>query len=110
MAFDPFFSPSIIQDLQMDGIACVEFRQSLENYNPACVKLEELLIERKFRHGGHPVLRWMAGNVVTHTDGRGYKMPSRKKSTEKIDGIAAVLMALGLAIAEPAPTFTVEAW
>ena len=45
-------------------------------------------------HGGHPVLRWMAGNVSIDTDATGNWKPSKKKSIEKIDGIVALIMAI----------------
>lgn len=46
------------------------------------------------RHGGHPVLRWMADNVTVTSDSNGNIKPDKKKSTEKIDGIVALVMAL----------------
>jgi phage terminase large subunit-like protein len=45
-------------------------------------------------HGGHPLLRWMADNVVIETNADGAIKPSKKHSTEKIDGIAALVTAL----------------
>ena len=49
-------------------------------------------------HGGNPVLRWMAGNVVAEVDAAENIKPSKKKSTEKIDGIVALIMGLDRAI------------
>jgi phage terminase large subunit-like protein len=51
------------------------------------------------RHGGNPVLRWMVGNVATTQDPAGNIKPDRQKSTEKIDGIVATVMAIGRAMA-----------
>jgi phage terminase large subunit-like protein len=45
-------------------------------------------------HGGNPVLRWMAGNVVIETDDAGNIKLTKAKSKEKIDGIVATVMAL----------------
>ena len=53
-----------------------------------------LLMEGKIIHGGHPVLRWMAGNVVVDTDPAGNIKVTKAKSKEKIDGIVAAIMAL----------------
>jgi len=101
LAFDPYNATQLANELEYDGFRVVKFLQSINGYNESCCKLEALLNEKQLRHGGDPVLRWMVGNVSLHTDGRGYKMPSRKKSTEKIDGVAALCMALGSAITEP---------
>jgi phage terminase large subunit-like protein len=48
----------------------------------------------RLRHGGDPVLRWMASNTVAETDPAGNQKPSKKLSTERIDGIAALVNAL----------------
>jgi phage terminase large subunit-like protein len=49
----------------------------------------------------HPVLRWMASNVAVETDAAGNLKPSKKKSTERIDGIVAGVMAQGRALLQP---------
>lgn len=45
-------------------------------------------------HCGHPVMRWMAGNVVVDRDPAENIKPTKAKSPEKIDGIVAAIMAL----------------
>ncbi len=59
---------------------------------------EKLVVSGKLRHGGNPVLRWMASNVAVEIDPAGNLKPSKKKSTERIDGIVAGIMALGRAL------------
>ena len=54
----------------------------------------KLLMEGRIIHGGNPVLRWMAGNVVIDTDPAGNIKVTKAKSKEKIDGIVAAIMAL----------------
>jgi phage terminase large subunit-like protein len=60
-------------------------------------ELERLVLAGKIRHGGHPLLRWAASNVVVQTDPAGNIKPSKDKSTERIDPIVALVMALGRA-------------
>ena len=48
--------------------------------------------------GGHPVLRWMMDNIFVRTDPAGNIKPDKEKSTEKIDGAVATVMALDRAI------------
>ena len=64
-------------------------------------ELEKLVVSGKLRHGGHPVLRWMASNVAVELDAAGNLKPSKKKSTERIDGIVAAIMGIGRAILQP---------
>jgi phage terminase large subunit-like protein len=61
-------------------------------------ELEKLVMGRQLFHGGNPVLRWMAGNVTVERDAAGNIKPSKKKSTERVDGIVALAMALGRAM------------
>ena len=61
---------------------------------PGMKELYKLLLEGKIIHGGNPVLKWMAGNVVAEVDAAENIKPSKKKSTEKIDGIVAWIMGL----------------
>ena len=61
---------------------------------PPTKEFYKLLMEGRISHGGHPVMRWMAGNVVVDTDPAGNIKPTKAKSPEKIDGIVAAIMAL----------------
>ena len=61
--------------------------------------LEALVMGRKLHHGGNPILRWMASNVAIESDPAANIKPSKKKSTEKIDGIVATVMAIARATA-----------
>ena len=51
--------------------------------------------ENKIEHFGNPVLRWMLASTLVKTDPAGNIKPDKEKSTQKIDGIVASIMALG---------------
>lgn len=57
-------------------------------------ELERSLLSLKIRHGGHPVLRWMADNMAVSQDPAGNFKPDKKSSQGKIDGIVALVMAI----------------
>ena len=61
-------------------------------------ELMKLTLEKKIAHGGHPVMRWMADNIFIRTDPAGNIKADKEKSTEKIDGVIALVMALDRAI------------
>ena len=65
---------------------------------PPTAELERLIKRREFHHGGHPVLTWNARNVTVRKDPAGSIKPDKEKSTERIDGIVAVINALGRAM------------
>ena len=66
--------------------------------SPPTKELMKLVLEEKIAHGGHPVLRWMMDNIYIRTDPAGNIKPDKEKSTEKIDGAVATVMALDRAI------------
>lgn len=80
---------------------CQGIAQTTTALNAPSKELERLLGLRRLRHGGHPVLRWMADNVEATRDGGGNIKPDRAKSKEKIDGIAALVDALAVSLAKP---------
>ena len=57
-----------------------------------------LVLERKLNHGGHPVLRWNMDNAFVRTDPAGNLKIDKERSTEKVDGAVALVMALDLAL------------
>ena len=66
--------------------------------SPPTKELMKLVLEEKIAHGGHPVLRWMVDNVTVRTDPAGNVKMDKAKSTERIDGAVAMVMALDRAI------------
>ena len=95
IAIDPWNSTQLALQLQGDGFEVVTFGQGFRDMTAPTKELEKLVMSGKLHHGGHPVLRWMASNVAVETDAAGNLKPSKKKSTERIDGIVATIMALG---------------
>ena len=98
IAIDRWNSTHLQRQLMDDGFEIVPFGQGYASMSSPTKELERLVIEGAFRHGDHPVLRWMAGNVMVEMDSAGNLKPAKDKSTEKIDGIVATVMALGRAM------------
>ncbi len=94
LACDRWNATQLITDLEGDGFTIVPMGMGFKEQSPPMKELYKLLLEGKFIHGGNPVLRWMAGNIVAEIDAAENIKPSKKKSTEKIDGIVAWIMAL----------------
>ena len=90
---DRWNATQLITDLEGDGFTMVPIGMGFKDMSPGMKELYKLLLEGKIIHGGNPVLRWMAGNVVAEIDAAENIKPSKKKSTEKIDGIVAWIVA-----------------
>ena len=76
----------------------VHFGQGYKDMNPATKELMKLTLEKRIKHGGHPVLRWMMDNVFVRQDPAGNIKPDKEKITEKIDAVVALIMAPDRAI------------
>ena len=94
--FDPWNASYITQGLMKDGIKMIEFRQSVMNFNEPSREFESLIRSRKLYHGNHPVLNWMADNVMTTTDHAGNIKPAKPDHgvPMKIDGVVAAIMSV----------------
>jgi phage terminase large subunit-like protein len=95
LGYDRWNATQLATEFTEDGAACIVVPQTFAGLGPGWRELERLILDHKLDHGGHPVLRWMAGNVEVETDGSGNQKPSKAKSSERIDGIAALDMAIG---------------
>lgn len=100
IAFDRWNAQEISTRLLEDGLPLVEFQQNTRAYHPAMQELERAYVAGNFRHGGDPVLQWCASNLVAYTDLNMCMKPSKKKSADKIDDMATLLMAMGTKLAE----------
>lgn len=98
IAFDRWGAVQMVQNLEGLGFTVVPFGQGYKDMSPPTKELMKLTLEKKIAHGGHPVLRWMMDNIYVRTDPAGNIKPDKEKSTEKIDGAVALIMALDRAI------------
>ena len=109
IGYDRWNATQLVTDLVADGANMVAISQTHAGLSAGWRELEKAILEHKLRHGGHPILRWMAGNVEVETDAAGNQKPSKSRSTERIDGIVALDMAIGRLIVH-ADEADVEPW
>ena len=94
IAFDPHGATQITQHLADAGFTVIDFDQRMNSMSPPSKEFLRIILRGQFRHGDNPVLTWMADNVTARMDSNEQIKPDKKKSTEKIDGIVAAIMAL----------------
>lgn len=94
IAFDPHLAQQVMGPLNDDGFPVVAMRQGWVTMAPAIKELERAIVGGKFRHGGHPVLRWNFDNIAVETDKAGNKSFHKGKSRDRIDGAVASAMAV----------------
>jgi phage terminase large subunit-like protein len=92
--FDRWGAQDFINDAQGEGFVVVNFGQGFQSMSPPTKELLKLVINGKIVHAANPILRWMASNVVVSTDPTSAIKPAKDKSSEKIDGIVALIMGI----------------
>lgn len=98
IAFDRWGAVQMVQNLEGMGFTVVPFGQGFSSMSPPTKELMKLVLEQRIAHGGHPILRWNMDNICIRTDPAGNIKADKAKSTEKIDGAIALIMALDRAI------------
>ena len=98
IAYDRYKPTQIILKLMDDRLTMIPFGQGFKDMSPPTKELFTLVLKNKIIHNMHPVLRWNFDNVCVETDAAENIKPSKKRSTERIDGAVATVMALDRAI------------
>jgi phage terminase large subunit-like protein len=76
------------------GLVMVKHGQGFYDMPPALDGVEAELLNKRIRHGSHPVLNWNAANAVAEKNAAGERKLEKSKSTGRIDGIVALCMAM----------------
>lgn len=101
VAYDRMFASYLSQRIEAElGVERIEFGQTVVNYTEPCQLLERLIAQGRMRHNGNPVLSWCLGNTSLHIDSGQRMRPVKPKRGDhrRIDGTAAMLMGLALAL------------
>jgi phage terminase large subunit-like protein len=99
---DPYNAKKLAEELlNVEGLPVEYIRQGYLSLSDPTKTLHELIMARKIRHGGNPILRWHASNAVARRDAAGNIKLDKEKSRRKIDGMAALVNAVGAAILHP---------
>lgn len=98
IAHDRWNATMMVQTLEDDGFTMVPFGQGFKDMSPPTKELMRIVLEHRLCHGGHPVLRWNMDNAFVRTDPAGNLKLDKEKSTEKVDGAVALVMALDRAM------------
>ena len=105
---DPYNAKKLAEELlNNEGLPVAYHRQGYLSLSDPTKTLHELIMGGKLRHNGHPILRWHASNAVVRRDAAGNIKLDKEKLRRKIDGMAALVNAVGAAISDPGETRSV---
>jgi phage terminase large subunit-like protein len=105
IAFDRWRLEDLNKLLQDEGIEIpiTPWGQGFKDMGPSVDALEAAILDRKLRQPSHPVLTWNCWNSVVQVDPTGARKIDKEKSSERVDGMVALCMAVGLASRSPKP-------
>ena len=100
VAYDRAFIKTFNAKSEEEGVKLplVEYGQGFMSMSPAVQALEAAVLDKRIHHGGHPILRWQISNVAIETDAPANRKPSKKRATGHIDGVVALMMAMGASV------------
>lgn len=105
VAYDPWNATKLAVELQdVDGHTTVEVRQGYKSMSEPTKGLIGAVLDRRIRHGGNPVLAWMADNFEVRRDENDNMAPKKGSEISRIDGMVALIMALGRAQLSEGPS------
>lgn len=96
--YDPWQATQLAQAVTAEGGTAVEYRNTVQNMSPAMKELEAAIVSGRFHHADHPIMNWMASNVVAKMDAKENIYPRKEQAENKIDGAVAAIMAIGRAM------------
>lgn len=99
IAIDRLFNAEYMaQRVENYGLTVERFGQSYLDMTFPTKELLRLVLQHRLAHGGNPLLRWQADNMMVEMDAAGNVKPTKSKSTRRIDGVVAMIMGLSLAL------------
>jgi len=98
IAYDPWQATQLAQQLMANGAQCIEYRNTVATFSAPMKEIDALVRQGRLHHNGDPILTWMISNVVCHTDAKENIYPRKERPENKIDGVVALIEAMGLAL------------
>ena len=98
IAYDRWGASSLAPKLAGDGFLVVPMGQGFASMAAPTKELDRLIVGGLLRHAGNPILAWMASNVAVRQDPAGNIKIDKSKSTERVDGMVALVMGLDRAL------------
>jgi len=95
LGYDPHQATMLVTELMAEGVPVVEVRQSVANFSEPMKMLDAMVRSGTLYHNNDPVMTWMMSNVTAQANAKDEVYPRKEVDENKIDGVVALLMALG---------------
>lgn len=110
IAYDPWQASQLALRMQAEGAPMYEYKNQTATFSEPMKQTQALVYSRRLHHNGDPVLAWMMSNVVAKLDNKDNIYPKKERYENKIDGVVALIMAVGIATLIPEMPTEVDVW
>ena len=101
IAYDPYFAPQFVRNCQSEGLPMKEYSQGIAHFSGPTKELEGLIRSGDVEIDNNQITRWCFSNVELKSDYSENVKPVKKIAQKKIDGVIAMIQALGIYLDEP---------
>lgn len=98
IAYDPYQATQLALEMANEGAPMLEYRNTVPTMSEPMKEMQALVHDQRLHHNGDPVMTWMMSNVVARVDAKENIFPRKEINENKIDGVVAAIMAMGVAI------------
>jgi phage terminase large subunit-like protein len=93
IGYDRWNSSQLVIDLISEGIQMEAIGQGYASMSAPTKEFEKEILSGKMNHAGNPVMTWQISNVHIQRDPSDNIKVDKAKSSEKVDGVVAAIMA-----------------
>lgn len=95
VGYDRWNSSQLVIDLLEEGLPFEKFGQGFGSMNTPTKEYQRLMLTNSINVGKNPVSRWHNSNIAIDVNPAGDIKITKAKSSEKVDGMVALMMAIG---------------
>ena len=96
--YDRHFAGELVSSLEKENVEMTPFGMGFVSMASPTAEFERLIVGNHIRHIGCPILSWNISNTIVTKDAAGNLKPDKARSIDRIDGVVAAIIALGMSM------------
>ncbi|MFD2681207.1 terminase large subunit [Bacillus seohaeanensis] len=98
VCYDNWNASQFANEMMDEGYPMVEVIQGMKTLAPPTKHFREIVYQKKIIHNDNPVINWAIGNAVVRMDHNENEMLDKRKSRDRIDPIASIIIGFSRAM------------
>ena len=101
VGYDDWNATQFVINATNNGLPMEPVSQSIGSFNRPTKEMERMILSKRCVIDDNPITRFCFKNVTMKIDHNGNTKPSKESNKNKIDGVIAIIEAIGVAITTP---------